>query len=138
MGLKSLLRSLFYSFLSLGGLKWFFPGFQVNGDWGELLLAAVVLTAINLLVKPVLKLILLPFNLISFGLFRWVINVLSLLILAFLVDQVRFAAWHFPGFSYAGITLPAINFSALGSLIVSSFLLTFIRRAIGWVLKNGD
>ena len=137
MTLKDFLKRGFKTFLALAGLVWLFPGFSVSQEIWALPLAALVLTGINILVKPILKLILLPLNLLSFGMFRWVINVLSLFLLTLFVDQVSFQPFVFPGFSELGINLPSINFSSLGSLITASFLVTLIRKTIGWLLRNG-
>lgn len=136
MTLKDFLKKGFKTFLALAGLVWLFPGFSVSQEIWALPLAALVLTGINILVKPILKLILLPLNLLSFGMFRWVINVFSLFLLTFFVDQVSFQPFVFPGFSEFGINLPSINFSSLGSLITASFLVTLIRKTIAWLLRN--
>ena len=136
MGMKRFFQRSFRTFLSLAALQWSFPGFEVGDKIYILILAALLLTAINILVRPFLKLIFLPLNLISFGLFGWVINVFSLLILTFLMDEVKFIAFQFLGLNYAGFTIPPISFSALGSLIVGSFLLSFIRRIIYKLLVN--
>lgn len=138
MSIKGFGRKSFRTFLSLAGLAWLFPGFTVAGDLWALPLAGVVLTGINIIVKPILKLLLLPLNLLSFGMFRWVINALTLGLLTFLVDQVRFQAFVFPGFDQFGITLPQVHFSSLGSLIVASLLLTVIRKATAWLLLSDD
>jgi len=49
------------------------PRVQLS-DVGSLLIAALVLTLINLLVRPLLLLLTLPINLLSLGLFTLVIN----------------------------------------------------------------
>lgn len=138
MSAKGFLKTTFRSFLALAGLLWLYPGFVIEGGKQNLVLAAVVLTVINTLVRPLLKLLLLPINIISFGLFRWVINVLSLLLLTFVVDQVKFIGFVFPGLNQYGVILPQINFSPLGSLIVGSFLLTLIRKVNLWFLQSDD
>ena len=134
--MKRFFQRSFRTFLTLAALRWFFPGFEVGDKIYILILAAFLLTAINILVKPFLKLIFLPLNLVSFGLFGWVINVLNLLILTFLIDEVKFSAFQFPGLNYGGFAIPPISFSALGSLIVGSFLLSLIRRIIHKLLVN--
>lgn len=136
MGLKSFLKRSFRTFLSLAFLMFLFPGFQIENKTFSLVIGAFLLTAINILVRPILKLIFLPLNLISFGLFRWVINVFSLVLLTFLVEEIRFVSYEFPGAAYAGFTVPAISFSALGSLICGSFLLSLIQRTIFKLLSD--
>lgn len=138
MGPKKFLRRSFRAFLSLAGLAWIFPGFQVKNIFLSLIIAALIFTAINILVKPILKLIFLPLNLVSFGMLRWVVNVFTLLILTLIVEEVRFVAFKYPGFDYAGFVIPALAFSSIGSLIAGSFILNFIRKAIYWLLASDD
>jgi len=53
----------------------YLPGIGVSG-WGSALLAALVLGLVNALIKPVLILLTLPINIITLGLFTFVINAL--------------------------------------------------------------
>lgn len=53
-------------------------GFNFYGSWIELLIAGTVLGVINGLVKPIIKLISLPFIFLTLGLFHIVINVAML------------------------------------------------------------
>ena len=53
-------------------------GFQVNGSWKGYIIAALVLALLNLLVKPMLKLITFPLIIATLGLFGLVINALIL------------------------------------------------------------
>ena len=51
----------------------------------NLVLAALVLAAVNLLVRPVMLLLSLPFIIVTLGLFIWLINALMLWVTSFLV-----------------------------------------------------
>lgn len=53
-------------------------GFHINGSWRGYLVAALVLALLNLLVKPVLKIVTFPLIIISLGLFGLVINIFIL------------------------------------------------------------
>ncbi|MBD1372224.1 phage holin family protein [Hazenella sp. IB182357] len=53
----------------------FIPGIEVN-TWGTAILAAFVLGIVNLIIRPLLVLLTLPINLVTFGLFTLVINAL--------------------------------------------------------------
>lgn len=64
------------------------PGFQVSG-WGPALLAALVLGVVNVLVKPILFLLTLPFTILTLGLFLLVLNALMLALTAWLVPGFR-------------------------------------------------
>lgn len=138
MTIKKYLKISFKNFLALAGLAWVFPGFAYGEAKITLILAAVVLTAINIFIRPVIKLLLLPINLISFGMFAWIINVVNLVILAFFIKEIEFKAYQFPGFWQNGFAIPPIYFSQIVSLIVCSFLLSLIKKLIKWLLANDD
>lgn len=51
----------------------------------NLVLAALVLAAVNLLIRPIMLLLSLPFIVVTLGLFIWLINALMLWVTSFLV-----------------------------------------------------
>lgn len=61
------------------------PGFQVDGLWYALI-AAAILGLVNILIRPLLLLLTLPINLVTLGLFTFVINALMLLLVANIVE----------------------------------------------------
>jgi len=64
------------------------PGFSIRLEIPELLLAASLLTLINLTIKPFLKLVFLPLIFLTFGLTGFFINALTLYSLAYLSNIV--------------------------------------------------
>ena len=64
--------------LALYTANYLVPGFIVNGSWKEYLLAGIFLGLLNLIVKPVLKAVSMPFIILTLGLFTLVINGLLL------------------------------------------------------------
>ncbi len=65
------------------------PGFTVAGSWEHYLLAGFVLALLNLIVRPILKLISFPLILLTLGLFTFVINMLVVWMLSYLVSFVH-------------------------------------------------
>jgi putative membrane protein len=79
--------------LAMLGLSRLLPGFHVHGP-GTALLAAVVLAAVNTLVKPVLFVLTLPFTILTLGLFLFVLNAICLWITDKLVPGLTIdGAW---------------------------------------------
>ncbi|HSI70832.1 MAG TPA: phage holin family protein [Gillisia sp.] len=85
----------------------FLPGVTVAG-YGTAILVAVVLSILNLIVKPILILFTLPVTIVTFGLFLLVINAIIIL----LVDA------FISGFNVDGFWV-ALIFSLLLSIIQS-------------------
>lgn len=73
-----LIIGLFSNVLALYIASLLVSGFVVIGGWKGFLIAGVVLGLLNLIVRPVLKLISLPIIFLTLGLFSIVINVLIL------------------------------------------------------------
>jgi len=67
---------------------YFIPGVTVAGNWKTFLICGLVLSLINMIAKPILKLISLPLIIITFGLFSLVINILTILLLTKFVHQL--------------------------------------------------
>jgi putative membrane protein len=64
------------------------PGFTVAGSWQQYLVAGLVLALLNMILRPVLKLLSFPLILLTLGLFTFVINIVILWLLAYLVPFV--------------------------------------------------
>ena len=85
------LISWLVSALVLIAVSYFLPGFTV-ATFTAALIAALVVGVVNAVVVPVLNLIALPLNILTLGLFSFVISAVGLLLAAALV----------PGFAIAG------------------------------------
>jgi putative membrane protein len=78
------------------------PGVVILG-WGNLFIAALLLGMANAFVRPVLLIITLPLTILTLGLFLFVLNGLSLALVA----------WLMPGFSVSGLWA-----ATLGAIVV--------------------
>jgi putative membrane protein len=63
-------------------------GVEVQG-FGSALIGALVLGLVNAIVRPVMVFLTLPFTLVTFGLFLFVVNALMLWLMAAIVPGVR-------------------------------------------------
>ena len=65
---------------------YFIPQVSVSGNWKVFLICGLVLSLINMIIKPILKLISLPLIIITFGFFSIVINILTIWLLTKVVS----------------------------------------------------
>ena len=133
--MKVLLRSIFTNLASIYLVGLFFPGFSTKNSLQTLITAAIVLTILNKLVIPIIKLLLLPINLITLGLFRWVSNVIALILLHILVNGISIHAFQFSGFEYSGFVVPSFPISLLFSYILTAILLRFFASSIRYLFS---
>lgn len=82
---------------------WLIPGISVDGFWSALWVC-VILGIINVFIKPLIFLISLPINILTLGLFGFVINALLLLLAGHIT----------PGFAVDGFWS-----ALLGSIVLS-------------------
>lgn len=73
---------------ALGITSWMLKGIQVKG-LSSLLMAALVLGLLNAFVRPVLLFFAFPLNLLTLGLFTFVINALLLLLVSRVVEGLE-------------------------------------------------
>ena len=100
-----------------------------------LLLAGVGVTVVSIIAKPVINLLLLPINLITYGLFRWVSSAIIIYLVSLVVHEFKVINFHFSGFSSQWLDVPQMNFEGIIAFIAFSFLLSIITSFIYWVTK---
>lgn len=88
--------------------------------------AGLVLALFEIILKPVVKILLLPINLLTLGTFRIVINTLGLYLAIYFVPQFQVNNISTPGFSWQGFVIPAFNFTGFFAILVSSFTFSTI------------
>lgn len=97
------------------------PGLDFTGSWVLFGLVALILSAINTVVKPILKILSLPFVLVTFGLFLLIVNALMLQLTLWLASPDVFDL----GFSSDGFwwsTFLGAVVISLVQMIVNTFL----------------
>jgi putative membrane protein len=109
-------------------------GISFNNEFRNLILGASALAVANTFLKPLLNIFLLPFNLITLGLFRWVTNVVTLYLATVLVPGLSISAFTFPGFATAWLIIPEMHFPLFAAFIVISFLLSVVVSFIFWLI----
>ena len=88
-----LLLRLVFNVIALYVAAWAITGITYGDKWWSLLIAAAVFTVVNMFVKPVVKLLSLPFIVITLGLFLLVVNVFMLYITDWIVDDFEIASF---------------------------------------------
>jgi putative membrane protein len=96
------------------------PGISFDGDWRLLFVVALIFAAINVSVRPILKLLTLPLLIVTLGLFTFVLNALMLWLTGAISDALDLG-FHVDGF------VPAF----IGALVVTviSFVLSLFVRS---------
>jgi len=99
----NILMRLILNTLALALVAWLLPGIHAAGP-GTLLVTVLALGVLNLFLRPILMILTLPVNILTLGLFTFIVNGLLLLLASKIV----------PGF-----TIDGFWWAVLGALIYS-------------------
>lgn len=134
--MKNLLRSFVINIAALQIAIMLIPGTKNTGSEQTLIFAILVLSLINLLIRPIISLLLLPINLITLGSFRWLINVAVLYILSLIVSELKIQSYTFSGFNYQGFIIPNMNISKFWTLVFTSATISISNAFLFWLAKE--
>jgi putative membrane protein len=109
--INAMLRWLFFSWLgntiALGVASLVLSGMNVNGSAGTLFVAAIVFGVLNTILKPILKLVTLPFAVLTLGVVWFFVSMLMLWLTDLLVSG--FDIKGFGTYVWATIIVWAVN-----------------------------
>lgn len=133
--MRGLLRSFLLNLASLWIVGQLIPGVSFGEGYRGLLLAALVLGLVNLFVKPLINILLLPLNILTLGTFRWLVNVASLYLVTIFVPQFKISGFFYPGFLYQGFVIPALTIGSFWALVLTSFILSLLLAFFYWLVR---
>lgn len=107
--------------IAVAAAAYFVPGITVVGGYYGLAFAALALALINAIIKPIVKLLSLPVNFLTLGLFSLVINAVML----------ELASYVSRNFFEAGIAIDSFQAAFFGAIIVS-----IVSAVVGAVIKD--
>lgn len=134
--MKAFLRHILINLLVIYIVDVFYPGFSIPHDAKTLISAAVIWLLLNKIVKPIIKLLLLPINLITLNLFSWVISMLTLFLLQVIVGGISITAYNFPGLTYQGFAIPSLYINVFLSYLITSTALNAVHSGILWLIRK--
>ncbi len=134
--MKVFLRAILINLLVIYLVDALYPGFSILHDAKTLITAAIIWLLLNKIVKPIIKLLLLPINLITLNLFSWVVGLITLFLLPLIVGGINISPIDFQGINYQGFSVPPFHLNILLSFIVTSSLLNLFHNTIIWIIKK--
>lgn len=132
--MKKILRYYLINLASLYFTTQIIKGVSYEGGYQTLALGGLIFTGINLVLVPLLKILLLPLNLLTLGMFSWIANVAALYVLTTVLPQFKLLPYDFPGASINGFAIPAIYLSTLWVAISASFFIGLFTHFFHWLV----
>ena len=109
----TLLTNLAIDVLALVVVDWLFDGIKLD-TWQAVVGGAILLALVNAYLRPLIVLLTLPFNILSLGLFTFVIN----------ATMLKVVSWILPDFHVTGF------WTAVGAALVISFVSFVLNRLL--------
>lgn len=128
--MKKILRMFIFSGIALYLTSLWNKGFVLTTDPNEFLKAVILIVVAYYLIVPISKVVLLPLNLLTFGLVSFGVFTLFLYVLNYHLDYVQIGDWVFQGGTYFGIYLNNVIISENGNLFLSAFFISAIIRLL--------
>ncbi len=132
--MKSILKHFVIDTVSLYLISQAVFGMQFEKGLYTLIITGAVLGLATLIVKPIINLLLLPINLVTFGLFKWVAYAITLYLVTLVVPGFKIIDFAFRGFSSYWVVIPQIYLSGILAFVAFSFLISFVSSLMYWVL----
>lgn len=134
--MKSLFRNVVFNGISLFILTLILPGVKISGGYTTYIAGGLFLAVMFKVLKPILNLISLPLNLVTLGMFSFVINVFIFYLATVFVPEISISAFTFNGTSFGGFVIPRMSFNIIFAYAVSAFIHVFIVSALHWLIKR--
>lgn len=134
--MKGIVRTIGINMLALFLTAVFIPGFHITATFLTFLTAGVLLTAITFVVKPILQILSLPFNFMTFGLFSLITNAIVIWILQRFVPSLIITTFSIQKIAFWGFSVPKIEISSIIlAYIVIAAILSAITAGINWLME---
>ena len=132
--MRNLLKDVIIQSLCLYMVSLIFPGLKIyNAE--SLFLGGFLLVLGYKIFTPILQIILLPFNLISFGLFSAATTLVSLFIITGFVKSIKIHAFTFPGIAFYFLNIKSFYLTLFLSFIVISVTIYVLGKLMNWVFE---
>ena len=134
--MRWIIRQLLFHLAALITASQLIPGFTIVSETTSLAYATLALAAINVFIKPLVRIFFLPLNLITLNLFSLIINMGVVYALTRIVTTVSVTGWYFSGLEINGFVIPAFQFTLLYTYLAVSIILTATVSLLNWICNS--
>jgi putative membrane protein len=131
--MRGIVRQWFLYILALYLLDTFFAWVTIT-DRSILFATGTAFFLLNTIGKPILKVLWLPINIITLGLFSWVISIAVVLLVILFVPGFHITPAEFDSIQIGRFLIPAIQFKMFWTYFLFSFLLAWSMNVLHWLL----
>lgn len=134
--MRELLKRVATNALSLFLVSLLFSGLSISDGFINFLIAGSLLAIFSIILDPIVRIVTLPFNLLTLGLLSFLTTLVALFVLTIFYSNVSVHAFTFQGISFFGLSIGKIQFSRLLSFVVISATIYFVNKALAFLFES--
>lgn len=131
--MRSILKNILLYAFALYITHLLFDGLILHGDLKTLIIGGLLLAIGFKILKPVLSIISLPFNILSLGLFSIFIIAFIVFLITLIYPAVEIRPFLFPRVSLWGLEIHSFKASLLLSYCIISATIYLITKSVDWL-----
>lgn len=133
--MKGILKTLFVNLLILYIVCQMFQGIVFKKGPETFLVAGALLAVSSITVKPLINIMILPINLVTFGLFRWFSSAATLYVITLVLPDFLINQFFYGGYTSMWFDIPSVKFHGIFAIIAYSFTMSILNTILHWLLK---
>ena len=133
--MKRILRVFLVEILALYLVSTITSGLVFEKGWQSLMLAGLSLGTAAFLVRPAINILLLPLNLLTFGVFKFLTNAITLFLVDLILKEFTVGSFLFLGLKTELFEIPSFGIASPLSYIAFSFVISFITSLLYWLVS---
>lgn len=106
------------------------PTIEISPDPKNILILIAGLWIISQLVNPLFSLVLLPVNILTFGLVTLILNIALIFALLNFLPGFFISAYNFPGANIDGVILPPFSFNQVTTVVLVAAIITTVQKIL--------
>lgn len=131
--MRTIIKTIVFNAVAIYFLSLVYPGVKFSNP-ETLFYAALTFGFLNIFVKPILKLLTFPLNVLTFGLFSSLLNVLMIYLVTLMVPNFSILPFSLGSFNLGGISFPSLYFSTFWAYFTVSLSLSVVVNGLWFLL----
>jgi len=112
-------------------------GMNFERGFETLFITGGALAIATILAKPIINILLLPINLVTFNFFRWASHAVMLFLVDLVLTEFRIVNFNFAGYSSDLFSLPLLYIeSGILSYLAFSVLIGLVAGVFYWIMEK--
>lgn len=134
--MKGILQTILIFSFSLYVVDTIYSGLVVESGWFGYIIAGLVFCLGHYFIKPIIKIVTIPLQFLTLGLFSFFINGITLFVITLLYSKIKVMAFIFPGFVLFNFKIPSFYSPSFLSYVIISATIYAIVNLIKFIFSK--